>query len=104
MQGYYNDLVTQKSWKTLQELRGNVDFVLIGGWAIYLYTHSLKSKDIDLIVDFDQLDKLRKGFTVVKNERLRKYEARREEVQIDVYLGHYKNVIVTGKQIGRAHV
>lgn len=92
MPGYYNDLITKKSWKTLQELQGKIKFVLIGGWAVYLYTHALKSKDIDIIVDFDQLDRLRKDFDVSKNERLKKYEARREEVQIDVYLGHYSNI------------
>ena len=89
---FYNDLVTQKSWQTLQELKGKLDFVLIGGWAVYLYTKALKSKDIDIIVGYDQLEKLRKNFTVSKNERLKKYEARREEVQIDVYLPHYSNL------------
>jgi hypothetical protein len=48
MLGYYNDLITQKSWQTLQVLRGRLEFVLIGGWAVYLYTKALKSKDIDL--------------------------------------------------------
>lgn len=99
MPGYYNDLITEKSWKTLQELQRKLDFILIGGWAVYLYTHSLKSKDIDIIVDFDQLDKLREEFNVVKNERLKKYEARREEVQIDVYLPHYSNIGVPVEKV-----
>ena len=46
---YYHDLVTQKSWEELQQLRKIIDFVLIGGWATYLYTKTLKSKDIDII-------------------------------------------------------
>lgn len=99
MPDYYNDLITEKSWKTLQELQHKLKFVLIGGWAVYLYTHSLKSKDIDIIVDFDQLDKLRNDFDVVKNERLKKYEARREEVQIDVYLPRYSNIGVPVEKV-----
>lgn len=57
---YYHDLVTQKSWKELQNLNKLLDFVLIGDWAAYLYTKTLKSKDIDIIVDFDTLSLLRK--------------------------------------------
>src|SRR3972149_1155146 len=70
MQNYYNDLVTKKSWLTLQDLRGKLDFVLIGGWAVFLYTKALKSKDIDLIVNYDQLEKLRTGFNVVQKDRI----------------------------------
>ncbi|MCL5432397.1 MAG: hypothetical protein M1484_04930 [Patescibacteria group bacterium] len=96
---FYNDLVTQKSWQTLGELRQKFDFILIGGWAVYLYTKALKSKDIDVIVDYDQLEKLRRDFAVTKNERLKKYEARREEVQIDVYLPHFSDLGVPVEQI-----
>ena len=99
MADYYHDLVTDKSWKTLQELKSQVGFVLIGGWAIYLYTKALKSKDIDIIVNFDQLDRLRSQFEVVKNERLKKYEARREEVQIDVYLPHFSEIGVPIEEV-----
>lgn len=99
MQNFYNDLVTQKSWLTLQNLRGKLDFVLIGGWAVYLYTKTLKSKDIDLIVNYDQLEKLRTDFQVVKNDRLKKYEARAEEVQIDIYLPHYSDLGISVKEI-----
>lgn len=99
MQNYYNDLVTKKSWLTLQNLRGKLDFVLIGGWAVFLYTKALKSKDIDLIVNYDQLEKLRTDFTIVKNDRLKKYEARNEEVQIDVYLPHFSDFGIPVEEI-----
>lgn len=99
MQNYYNDLVTKKSWLTLQNLRGKLDFVLIGGWAVFLYTKALKSKDIDLIADYGQLEKLRTDFAVVKNDRLKKYEARNEEVQIDVYLPHFSDFGVPVEEI-----
>lgn len=89
---YYNELITQKSWQTLQNLKNQIDFVLIGGWAVYLYTKTLKSKDIDIIVNYDMLPKLKNLFTVSKNERLSKYEARNEEVQIDIYLPFYSHI------------
>lgn len=89
---YYHDLVVQKSWQELKNLQPTVDFILIGGWAVYLYTKGLKSKDIDIVVDFDQLSSLSKNYSLFKNDRLKKYEAVREEVQIDIYLPHYSRL------------
>jgi len=51
---FYHDLVTDKSWELLKKLKKNYDFILIGGWAVFLYTHALKSKDIDLVCEYDQ--------------------------------------------------
>lgn len=89
---FYNDLITQKSWQTLRQLKRQIDFVLIGGWAVWLYTKALKSKDIDIIIGYDQLEDLRRLYPIIKNDRLKKYEARDEEVQIDIYLPHYSKI------------
>ena len=89
---YYHELVTQKSWQELQRLKKNHDFILIGGWAVYLYTKTLKSKDIDIIVDFDQLPALEKEYQVTKNDRLKKYQALKDEIEIDMYLPHYSQI------------
>lgn len=96
---FYNDLITQKSWKTLQDLKRKIDFVLIGGWAVYLYTKALKSKDIDIIVSYDILSKLKRFFPIAKNDRLKKYQARNEEVQIDIYLPFYSNLGIAAEEI-----
>jgi len=89
---YYHELITQKSWEELQHLVKIADFVLIGGWAVYLYTRILKSKDIDIIIEFGELPVLEKHYRLSKNERLKKYEAVKESVQIDIYLPHYSNL------------
>jgi len=52
---FWHNLITEKSFHLLQEFKKDFDFVLIGGWAVYLYTDSLKSKDIDIIVDLETL-------------------------------------------------
>lgn len=88
---FWHSSITEKSWSTLLELKRKLGFVLIGGWAVYLYTHALKSRDIDLVLDYEELARLRKIYPVVKNERLKKYEARAQEVEIDIYLPHYSN-------------
>ncbi len=89
---YYRDQITTKSWELLQRLVKKYHFILIGGWAVWLYTKALKSKDIDLVVEFDQLEKLRQDFPLTKNERLKKYEIVQNEVQIDVYVPHYSQL------------
>ena len=88
---FYHNLITEKSWSVLLELRKQYDFILIGGWAIFLYTHSLKSKDIDLVIEYGELEKLRTKLAIYKNDRLKKYEAKKEEVDIDIYTPFYSN-------------
>lgn len=89
---YYHDLVTKKSWEELKNLHLTCDFTLIGGWAVYLFTKGLKSKDIDILVDYAELPKLQKNFELLKNDRLHKYEAIRGLVQIDIYTPHYSQI------------
>jgi len=88
---FYHNLVTVKSWQLLLNLRQKYHFILIGGWAVFLYTKSLKSKDIDLVTDYEELERLKNEFVVSKNDRLKKYEARSGEVEIDIYLPFYSN-------------
>lgn len=54
MKEFYHSLITEKSFKSLQELSKDFNFVLMGGWAIFLYTRALKSKDIDIIIKYDE--------------------------------------------------
>jgi hypothetical protein len=89
---YYHDLITEKSFQILQDLRKKYQFILIGGWATFLYTKGLKSKDIDIIVEYKELEKLKNDFSVFKNERLKKYEIKIEEIDIDIYLPFYSQL------------
>ncbi len=92
MKDFYQDYLTDKSFQILTDFRKKYQFILIGGWAVYFYTKSLKSKDIDIIINFNELEKLKKDFFLEKNERLRKYQIKIEEIDIDVYLPFYSNL------------
>jgi len=92
MPEFYQELITEKSFKTLQVLRQKFNFILIGGWAIYLYTKALKSKDIDMILDYDELEKFKREFNVFKNDRLKKYEVKTEGIDIDIYLPYFSKL------------
>ncbi|MFA4818218.1 MAG: hypothetical protein WC608_05900 [Parcubacteria group bacterium] len=89
---YYHDIITEKSFEFLQELKKKFNFVLIGGWAVFLYARTLKSKDIDIIVDYLELGKLKEEYEVVKNDRLKKYEIKTGEFDLDIYLPHYSEL------------
>lgn len=86
---FWNELITEKSWDHLQALRRRFQFVLIGGWAVFLYTRHLKSKDIDIVVDYGVLYQLRQVYPLAKNERLKKYEIRLDEVDVDIYVPNF---------------
>ena len=42
MTEFWNSLLTEKSWNLLIEIKKKYDFILIGGWAVYLLTRQQK--------------------------------------------------------------
>ncbi len=101
---YWNNLIVERSWKILQELKNKFKFILIGGWANYFWTKKFKSKDIDIIVDFDTLDKIKKQYNLKKNENLRKYEIKINEVDIDIYVAFYSDLTIPIEQIKKTKI
>jgi len=91
---FWNSLLTEKSWNLLIELRKKpIRFVVIGGWAIYLHTNAHKSKDIDIIIEgYKDLDWLKMNYDLRKNDRLRKYEIKQEEIDIDIYMPFFSKL------------
>ena len=103
MNEFWNELVTQASWERLQELSKEIDFVLIGGWAAYLWTGKHKSKDIDIIVDYETLAKLQQNYRLEKNERLHKYEIKLEKFDIDIYVPFFSELTLPVNDIMKDH-
>ncbi|MEK7616215.1 MAG: hypothetical protein AAB420_03355 [Patescibacteria group bacterium] len=101
MPEFYHNIITEKSFQFLQTLRAQYRFVLIGGWAVFLYTRSLKSKDIDIIVEYGELGRLGETYEVRKNDRLKKYEIKTGEFDVDVYVAHYSELGIPAETIVR---
>jgi len=89
---FWNSLLTEKSWNILQEIKGKFDFILIGGWASYLWTKTHKSKDIDIIIDLKTLYKIKNEYKLIKNDRLKKYEIKFGEIDVDIYVPYYSKL------------
>ena len=95
---FWNSQLTEKSWKVLQELKKKYNFILIGGWAVYLWTKQQKSKDIDLVVDIKELQKL-KSENLQKNDNLIKYEIKKEEIDIDIYVDYFSKLTIAPESL-----
>lgn len=91
---FWNDQATDESWNALIELAKRYEFVLIGGWACYLYKGTIKSHDIVIIVDFETLNQMKIDFLVNKNVILKKYEVIFNNVSVDVYVPYYSMFVI----------
>jgi len=91
---FWSELLTKASWEKLIELSKEIDLTVIGGWAAYLWTGLHKSKDIDILVDYDTLIKLQKEYKLEKNDRLKKYEIKFDKFDIDIYLPGYSKLAI----------
>lgn len=95
----WRDDIVDRSWAVLAHLHELSTFVLIGGWAVYFWTHKLKSRDIDLCINQDNFYRLqselqKENVFVSRNPRLRKYEARLGDVEVDIYTPFQSNLII----------
>src|SRR3989338_6242024 len=95
---FWNSELTEKSWKLLQEINKKYKFIVIGGWATYLWIKQQKSKDIDIVVEIEELQKLKNEF-LIKNDRLKKYEIKFGGVDIDIYVSHYSQLAIPAEDI-----
>jgi len=98
---FWSSLLTEKSWNLLKELsKKDFRFIVIGGWAAYLWTRLHKSKDIDIIVpDFEDMEYLKKNYDLRKNDSLKKYEIKFEEIDVDIYLPYYSKLALPIEEI-----
>lgn len=97
---FWADKVVEKSWKVLLGLNKKYDFILIGGWASYLHTGSVRSKDIDIVVGFDTLEELKKGHGLRKNNNLNKYEIVVDGISVDIYVPYFSELPVPVEDLG----
>lgn len=94
MKEFWNSAVTEKSFNLLTELKKMpFEFVVIGGWAAYLWTKAHKSRDIDILLkNFEDMRYLKEHYALKKNDNLKKYEIKMDEIDIDIYVPFYSRL------------
>ena len=69
---FWNEEQTQNSRNLLNRLSKEMDFVLIGGWAVFMYAKQQMSLDVDIALAYDRLEYFRRyGIEDYKNVRIK---------------------------------
>src|SRR3989338_4891737 len=100
---FWNSLLTEKSWNIMQHLKKEkFRFIIIGGWAAYLWTKLHKSKDIDIIIpEITDLEIIKEKYDLRKNDHLKKYEIKFEEIDVDIYIPYYSRLALPVVEISK---
>ena len=101
MPEFWNSLLTEKSWNLLIKIsKEPFKFIVIGGWAAYLWTKLHKSKDIDIVItDIKYLDYLKQQYNLKKNDNLKKYEISFEEIDVDIYVPYFSKLPIPAEDL-----
>lgn len=87
MRDFYHESQTQPAEEALRTLHEIVpDAVILGDWAVFLYSQGQKSTDVDIAVDYAQLGRLKSEFgtALTKTTHLSKYVLELNKVGVDV--------------------
>lgn len=101
---FWHESLTEESWKKLQELSKETDLIVIGGWSVWLWTKQHKSRDIDILVGFDELAKLKQKYSLEKNDRLKKYEVKMQGFDVDIYVPFYSKLALPTEGLAKEKV
>ncbi len=101
---YWHDMLTEESWELLKKIKGKFGFILIGGWAVYLWAKKNKSRDVDIIVDFKTVEFLNKNYDLRKNDKMKKYEIKEGNIDIGIYVPYYSDLGLPLEKIGTSKI
>lgn len=77
-------------------------FIVIGGWAAYLWTALHKSKDIDIaLIRIKDIDYLKQKYALSKNDNLKKYGININEIDIDIYVPYYSKLAIPVEELDK---
>ena len=101
MADFWNSLLTEKSWNLLKGIsKEPFKFIVIGGWAAYLWTKLHKSKDIDIVLmDLKDLEYLKLKYNLKKNDNLKKYEIVFDDIDLGIYVPYFSELAIPVEDI-----
>ena len=97
---FWNSLIIERCEDILSNLNKKFKFILVDEWAVYLWTNLHKSKDIGIIIkNFEDLSTLKRKYNLVKNDNLKKYEIKFEEIDLDIYVPYFSKLAIPVEDI-----
>jgi len=87
---FWNNEKTEKSLSTLNMISKHVDFVLIGGWAVHMYTDIQRSEDVDLVIGYESLDYFRQ-FGLQDYSKLKMKYTVIDGTTVDLFIEEYSD-------------
>lgn len=88
---YWTNEKTEKSLAALNRIAKEIDFVLIGGWAVYFYVRAQMSEDVDVAISYDSIEYFRK-FGLKDYDGINvKYTVLDDGTVIDIFLEQYSD-------------
>jgi hypothetical protein len=85
---FWNRENTEKSLALLGRLSKEIDFVLIGGWAVYMHTKAQRSEDVDIAIGYDSLSYFSK-YGIEEYEGLHIKHTNVEGTVVDLFIEEY---------------
>lgn len=87
---FWNPENTRKSYDELLRLAKDVDLVLIGGWAVYLYTNAQRSADVDIAIGYDAIGYFRQ-FGIDEYEGIKVKYSDVRGTTVDLFIDEYSD-------------
>ena len=100
----WNEEIMKKSFEFIKRLVAlDINFILIGGWAVYFLTKYHMSKDIDMFIEERDVWKLKNYMLGIggseKVTNLNKYGFAFKDVELDVYTESKSGLIIPVKEV-----
>lgn len=88
---FWNREKTSGSFAVLRSLVSDgLDFVLIGGWAVYYYTRQQESLDVDIAISYDRLEFFRNA-GIADHEGTRIKYSIRNGIYVDIFVSEFSD-------------
>ena len=87
---FWNKEKTKGGFELLHRLAKEVDFVLIGGWAVYYYVRQQESLDIDIAIRYDKVDYFER-FGISQYENIKVKYSVVDGIYVDMFLTEFSD-------------
>ncbi len=90
---FWNKEKTKASFETLHKLAKSLEFVLIGGWAVYYYVKQQESLDVDIAISYTHTDFFRK-YGIRQYEEINIKYSIIDGIYVDLFISEFSDKVL----------